>query len=235
MSNEYNISIEEFKAALPVKQRKAFTEEAFILMQEINNNPEFPDGEFIKSILTYSSILLNGRYKTNDYIKAVEYCTYITAGSSIIDAYKKTFPDRALRRIEQGCAEITQTSAATIFHKNSLIQKILTQSTIPMRLFFMKDKYDAIGVLSNEMKTAVFAKDRISAADKLLVHLADPLESKIELDIGIKSNNIIEDYEKAMHMFVTEQRKMMEEGLDIKTVANAKLIYKEAIDIEVEE
>ena len=229
------ITIEEFRSSLPARQQKAFTDEAFELIKDIGSNLEFPEGEFVKSILSYSGVLMTGRYKTTDYIKAVEYCTYISSGSSIIDAYRKTFPDRALRRLEDGRAEITSNSAATIFHKNALVQKILTQATIPMRLFFLKDKYDAINVLATEMHTAQYSKDRISAADKLLVHLADPMEAKIELDIGVKKDNVIDDYEKAMKMMVEKQREMIEQGADVKSIANAKIVYREVEDAEIVE
>ena len=103
-----------------------------------------------------------------------------------------------------------------------------------MRLFFLKDKYDAINVLVKEMHTAQYAKDRITAADKVLVHLADPMEAKIELDIGIKKDSVIDEYEKAMQMFVEQQRKIIEQGGDVKTVANAKLVYRDAEDAEIE-
>lgn len=228
------MSLEEFKAALPAKQQKAFTDDAYNMIMHINDNDEFHEDEFVKNVLSYSAILLTGRYKTTDYIKAVEYCTYISSGSSMIDAYRKTFPERAIRRVEENRAEVTSNSAATTYHKNALVQKILTQATIPMRLFFLKDKYDAINVLVKEMHTAQYAKDRITAADKVLVHLADPMEAKIELDIGMKKDSVIDEYEKAMQMFVEQQRKIIEQGGDVKTVANAKLVYRDAEDAEIE-
>ena len=69
----------------------------------------------------------------------------------------------------------------------------------------------------------------------MLVHLADPMEAKIELDIGVKKDNVIDDYEKAMKMMVEKQREMIEQGADVKSIANAKIVYREVEDAEIVE
>jgi hypothetical protein len=65
---------------------------------------------------------------------------------------------------------------------------------------------------------------RQKAADSLLMHLKPPETAKIELDIGIKKDSIVEEYEENIRRLVEKQKELIEAGADVKTIANSGIV-----------
>jgi len=84
------MSLEEFKALMPKKKQKFINQELLDMVKAAEHRGDF-DGEFEKKVISYSSILTSGRYKTSDYIKACEFVTYYLNGDGQAEAYVKNF------------------------------------------------------------------------------------------------------------------------------------------------
>ena len=99
-------------------------------------------------------------------------------------------------------------------------------------------RYAAVETLAEEMRTAKLSKDRISAADRLLVHLKPPEGIDINVKVGNGTDtrdSIVSTYERAMAQLVEQQRALIMNGGDIKQIANAKIVDADIVEEKVDD
>ena len=125
-------------------------------------------------------------------------------------------------------------SAASRYRKSPTVIKILAQSEVPLYLMFQGYRYKAVEVLADRMMNAKYDRDKINAADKLLLHLKPPEEVKIELGLDTKVNDIVTQYREAIMGMVKSQKDLIAKGGDVKAIANAPVIEAEIVESSTE-
>lgn len=224
MSNEL-ISEEQFKALLPKQFKGTVTQE---VMDEINNALSDPiaNEAFKENLLSYTGVMRDGKFKIGDYLKAVKYVSFKLLGSSNIDAYLKTFPDRHQEFIKNNTSAKDMSSYVAMYNKNKLVNLIFEQTIIPFHVL-NSDLYQKALNVQVELMTSpdVSPKVRSDAANSVLTHLKPPETTKIELDIGIKSDSMIEQLRTTMAEFSAQQLKAITLGTQSVTdIAHQKLV-----------
>jgi len=224
MSNEL-ISEEQFKALLPKQFKGTVTQE---VMDEINNALSDPIASeaFKENLLSYTGVMRDGKFKIGDYLKAVKYVSFKLLGSSNIDAYLKTFPDRHQEFIKNNTSAKDMSSYVAMYNKNKLVNLIFEQTIIPFHVL-NSDLYQKALNVQVELMTSpdVSPKVRSDAANSVLTHLKPPETTKIELDIGVKSDSMIEQLRTTMAEFSAQQLKAITMGTQSVTdIAHQKLV-----------
>lgn len=225
-----------FKQVTKGKKKFLVTDEALDLINKSITEPEFDGFRFIDTMITYQSALAQDRVSLEDYVNAIRFCSYLeVSNGNATEAYIKAFRHRPFvserMNIDKSSDDFKNiTSAATRYRKNPLVINILTQAEVPLYLMFQGYRYQAINRLVTEMNEAKLPKDRITAADKLLTHLTPPENIKVELDVGIKKDNIVDQYETMIANMVSKQKELLQAGGDITEIANSKQTF---IDAEV--
>ena len=101
---------------------------------------------------------------------------------------------------------------------------ILEQSLIPSWVLNQDLYQKAINVQAELMMTANSEKVRSDAANSLLNHLRPPEVQKVELDIGVKPNNMLEDLKNSLFDLAAQQQKVIEAGVvELKDVREQRL------------
>jgi hypothetical protein len=219
------VTLEDVKKAIPSK-KGIITQEAIDLINEAQQEPEFQGESIVQTMVTYSNVLTGSRYSIVEYINAIRFCAYLTScDDNYTEAYKRTFQDRDFvkdRRDEptasQRYSELT--SAASRYRKSKIVVDILTLAMVPFELMFTGMRYKAVGVLFNEMQTAAYSKDRITAAKELLAATKGPDNLNMNLAIG-PSQSAVDMQEKLYEQLATlaaNQKRLLENGYDIKEV-----------------
>lgn len=226
MSNEL-ISEEQFKALLPKQFKGTVTQE---VVDEINNALSDPiaNEAFKENLLSYTGVMRDGKFKIGDYLKAVKYVSFKLLGSSNIDAYLKTFPDRHQEFIKNNTSAKDMSSYVAMYNKNKLVNLIFEQTIIPFHVL-NSDLYQKALNVQVELMTSpdVSPKVRSDAANSVLTHLKPPETTKIELDIGIKSDSMIEQLRTTMAEFSAQQLKAITLGTQSVTdIAHQKLVLE---------
>ena len=213
---------EQFKAALPVQVKKLVTQE---LMDQINQTLSSPETMelFKENLLSYASVLKEGRFKMTSYISAVKYVSFKLLGSTNRDAYIKTFPDKYARFLADGVPDKDIASYSTAYNKSKLVNLIYEQTLIPLHVLNAPIQQAAINTLAHLMNYAVSEKVRSDSANALLTHLKRPETQKIELDIGINQGSIIDDYQMVMAQMVQRQKELILAGGDLKQITNTPI------------
>ena len=222
------LSESQFKIALPPQMHGAVTPE---LMQLINSSLKNEEAMEIykENLLSFTSVLQQGKFKLSSYVNAVRYVGFKIMGSSNKDAYIRTFPDKYQKFLKDSVNEKDIASYITAYNKSKLVNLIFAQAQIPTYILNAPLFQQAINVQAALMMNAKSEMVRFQAANSLLTHLKAPETTKVELDIGITHNTVIDDYEKAMRQMVAKQKELIMAGGDLLQITNASV--KPAADI----
>lgn len=217
------LTVDQFKQVLPEKFKKTVNQELIDQINQTLSDPLMYD-TYRDNLLSYSQVMQDGRFKIVDYVQAVKYCSHKIMGASNTEAFIKTFPNRYQRFIDNGTSQKDIASYITSYNKNKLVNLILEQSLIPSWVLNQDLYQKAINVQAELMMTANSEKVRSDAANSLLNHLKPPEVQKVELDIGVKPNNMLEDLKNSLFDLAAQQQKVIEAGVvGLKDVREQRL------------
>jgi len=223
---------DQFKRALPRQIKKSVTSELITGINKLIAEPDMREN-FRDNLLSYTGVMNDGRYKIGGYIAAVKYVSYKLLGSSNIEAYTKTFPDRFQRLVDEKATNKTISSYATAFNKTQLVTKIMEQTLVPTHILNADIHQKAINVQATLMVSANSEKVRCDAANSLLTHLKQPEVTKVELDVNIRQDKSIDDLRATTVQLASIQRNMIKNGqLTADAAAKSKLVILDSDELE---
>jgi len=215
---------QQFKDALPAKVKKSVNA---VLMNQVNNTLSDPDQyEFFKeNLVSYTNVMMEGRFKVSSYINAVKYVSFKLMGSTNISAYTRTFPDKYARHLRKNISKKNIASYATSYNKSKLVNLIFEQTLVPSHVLNQPMFQEALNVLANLMVTARSEKVRSDSANSILTHLKRPEAQKIELDIGVKRDKTLDILRATTLDLVNAQKKQIIDGnASAKQIAEGDLV-----------
>lgn len=225
------MSVEQFKEALPAKVKKAVNAEMVAKVTAMLSDPDLFEN-YRDNLLGYTSVMADGKFRIDQYINAVKYVSHKLMGCSNIEAYSKTFPDKMTDYHNRNVSSKDISSYVVAFNKSKLVNLIFEQTLIPAYVYNQDMFQKALNVQADLMVNATSEKVRSDAANSLLTHLKQPETSKVKLDIGLTEGavNTIADLRAATQAFVTEQRKFIESGAGTaKDVAEKRLLIDQDV------
>lgn len=225
-----DVSIEVFQRALPKSVRKNVSQEMVDNINGVIRSGELAEN-FRDNLLGHTAIMKDGRFKMGAYINAVKYVSFKLMNSSNIEAYSKTFPDRYQDLLDADTDERKIAGYVSAYNSSMLVNKILEQTMIPVHIINAELYQKAINAQAFLMINASSDKVKSDAANSLLTHLKPPETSKIELDLNIKEDKVIEGLKSTIAELSAVQKKQIELGVStVKEIAHSKL---QIIDAEV--
>lgn len=228
-----DLTKEQFVKVLPAKMRSCVNQ---ALLDQINTTLADPTlhENYRDNILSYTNVMVDGRFKITSYLDAVRYVGFKLMGSTNIEAYVRTFPDRYQAHLLRGTSEKDIASHVTAYSKNKLVFLIMEQTLIPTHILNQDMYQKALNVQAELMVSAKSEKVRTDAANSLLNNLKAPETKKIELDIGVKEDKSIQELRQVTMDLVAQQRSMIASGVSTaQQVAHSEVIQGEAEEIEV--
>ena len=222
---------EQFQKVLPKDVRGRVTDEVIDNINKLITEPELRD-TFRDNLLSFGSIMNDGRYKLQGYIDACRFVSYKLLGSTTMEAYVKTFPDRYQRLVSENTPDNVISAYAAAFNKTQLVNKIFEQTLVPTHVLNADVYQKAINVQAYLMVNANSEKVRTDAANSLLNALKKPEASKMQLDISFKEDKTLEELRATTQALVEQQKRLLEEKvINAKDVAEAVIISKEVEDV----
>ena len=218
------LTTEQFKQVVPNQFKACVSQE---LIDQINQTLADPDmyETYRDNLLGYAHVMKEGKFKMEDYINAIKYCSHKIMGASNIDAYVKTFPDKYQAMLSAGKNAKDISSFVTSYNKNKLVNLILEQSMIPSWVLNQDMYQKALNVQCELMMTANSEKVRSDAANSILTHLKPPEVTKVELDIGLKKDSAMDDLKQNLAELALMQKQFISAGVtQVKDLAQQKLV-----------
>lgn len=226
VANPNHLTKEMFLKALPKQSRFKLAPGMVDEINAVLTDPQLREN-FRDNLLSYTSVMADGKYKIASYINAVRYVSHKLLGSSNSEAYAKTFPGRFQKLVNEGADSKTISSYSTAYNKTALVNKIVEQSLVPMHVLNADIYQKAINKQATLMMTANSEKVQSDAANSLLTHLRAPETNKIELDVNVKQDKSIDELRESTLALVAQQREMIQAGMvNAKDVAHSKLLIE---------
>ena len=210
--------------ALPGNLKSAATDELADLINQISTDPLVAE-QIRDNFLSYTSVLKEGKYKVEDYLNAVAYCSYKLMGDSNQDAYFKTFPQRYANLIAAGRTPKEISSYVSAYAKGQLVNKIMEQTLVPSWVLNQHMYQAALNTQFNLMSDeGVSAKVRSDAADSLLSHLSKPKEAGPLINIDLAESSGMNELKDAMKKMAEQQQQLIHAGMATKEIAAQDIV-----------
>ena len=182
------LTLHQVAHALPPNLKNNVTQQ---LVDNINNCVADPImAEAIKdNFLSYTQVLSEGKFRTEDYLSAVMYVSFKLMGMTNQDAYARTFPARYRTLLNNGTSAKDISSYVSMYNKGRLVNLILEKSLIPTWVLNQHIYQKAINVQADLMSNANSEMVRMQAANSILTHLIKPKEVGPLVNIDLRESS----------------------------------------------
>lgn len=224
-------TIDELKQALPVALKASATQ---AMVDQVNNLAIDPEAARTvrENLISYTSVLSQGRFKTSDYISAVTYVTFKLMGYTNQESYTRTFPVRYQALSARNVSSKDISAYVSAYNKGQLVNLVLEQTLIPTWILNQDTYQTAINTQLDLMLTAKSEKVRSDAANSILTHLKRPEKAQVELSVTTADAGV-QAMRDMMLELATTQQELIAQGMHTKEIAHQRLVKAptpEAID-----
>lgn len=225
------LRVEEFKDAVPRSLRNTVDDEFVDKLNSVIKHHKYAES-YRDNLLGFSSVLLDGKYRVEDYTRAVLYGSYKFMGKTNIDAYTAAFPDKIAQWRLEGVSEKDIATYVSVYNRGKLVQKIMEQSMTPSWLLNQDAYQEAINTQVRLMRTARSEKVQSDAANSLLNALKRPETAKIDINVSNKkTDDALLDLRKAVSdLSKMQKEKVIEGSYSVKEIAESNISDGEVVD-----
>ena len=210
--------------ALPGNLKSAATDQLADMINQISADPLIAE-QIRENFLSYASVLKEGKFKVEDYLNAVAYCSYKLMGDSNQDAYFKTFPQRYANLVAAGRTPKEISAYVAAYAKGQLVNKIMEQTLVPS---WVLNQHMYQAALNTQFKLMtnedVSPKVRSDAADSLLTHLAKPKEAGPLINIDMGETSGMNELKDALARMAQQQQTLINAGVSTKEIAAQDIV-----------
>ena len=220
------LTVEEIKEVVPKQHRSKVSQDFVDTINTMVQDPQMAE-VYQKNIITYASVLQDGRFKLVDYFNAVLFVSHKMMGLSSMAAYQKVFPDKCRDMVARNVSQKDMQAYASTFNKNKLVTLIYEQTLIPDHILYASVRHKAIAAQANLLNSSneyVVQK----AADSLMNHLKAPDNAKISIEMGTKDTGVLADLSSALNNLARQQSQAITSGFaNAKEIAHSTIIEGE--------
>jgi uncharacterized protein (UPF0332 family) len=215
---------EMVEKALPPSLKGAATQGFTDQINGLSSDPIIAE-QIRENFLSYSRVLQEGKFKTEDYLHAVAYVSFKIMGYSNQDAYYRTFPQRHAALLAKGTTQKDISAYVSAFHRGKLVNLILEQSLVPVWIINQDNYQKAINTQVEIMEdTKNPALARTAAANSILTHLQKPKEAVNKLQVEIAESVGMKEMRQLLSDLAQRQREAIESGMSTKAIAEQRII-----------
>lgn len=223
------LTLQQVAHALPPNLKNNVTQQ---LVDNINNCVADPImAEAIKdNFLSYTQVLNEGKFKTEDYLSAVMYVSFKLMGMTNQDAYARTFPARYRTLLNNGTSAKDISSYVSMYNKGRLVNLILEKSLIPTWVLNQHIYQKAINVQADLMANANSEMVRMQAANSILTHLVKPKEVGPLINLDLREGSGLNELKATLTQLAQQQRDLIGQGVTTKSIADQGLVIDHVDD-----
>lgn len=224
------LTVQQVASALPPNLKSAATQQFVDQINNIVSDPIIAE-QVRDNFISYTKVLQDGKFKTEDYLHAVTYVSYKLMGMSNQDAYLRTFPQRHAALVAKGTPAKDIAAYVSAYHRGKLVNLILEQSLVPSWVLNQDAYQKAINTQVELMTNAQSELVRTQAANSILTHLAKPKEAGPLVNIDMRENSGMNELKNMLVELAHKQRELIGSGVPTKAIAEQKIIEGEVTHV----
>lgn len=221
------LTLDMVTRALPANLKKSATQSLVDTLNNVSSDPEIAEA-IRDNFLSYTKVLTQGRFKTEDYLNAVKFVSYKLMNYNNKEAYFRTFPDRYQALVARGADEQEISAYVSMYAKNKLVNLILEQTLVPTWVLNQDAYQKAINTQVRLMTQAKSEMVQSIAANSILTHLAKPKEAGPLVNIDMREQSGVNELRDMLSQLAKRQKELIESGVSTKSIASQALIEAKA-------
>lgn len=222
------LTVADVERALPARLKTAATQGLVDKINQATTDPVV--AEMIRdNFISYTGVLSEGRFKTEDYLNAVKYVSFKLLNLTNVDAYAKTFPQRYQSFLAQGLDSKAISSYVHAYNKGKLVQLIYEQTLVPTWVLNQNIHQEAINVQAELMRSADSEFVRMQAANSLLTHLAKPKAAGPLINLDMRETSGMSELKDTLSKLAQQQKELIQSGITAKAIAEQDIIEGEVV------
>lgn len=214
---------EQIEKAVPAHLKSNITQSLVDLVNNVSGDPEFAE-QVRQNFISYTSVLKDGKFKTEDYLNAVTYVSYKVMGYSNQESYAKTFPQRYAALVAKQTSSKDIAAYVSAYNKGKLVNLILEQTLVPSWVLNQDLYQKAINVQAELMINSLSDKVRCEAANSLLTHLTKPKEVGPLLNIDMRESSGMNEMRELLAKMASTQQQLISSGVPTHVIASQDII-----------
>ena len=219
---------DQVERSLPANLKSAATQPLVDMLNNIAADPLVAE-QVRNNFISYTSVLKDGKFKTEDYVTAVTYVSYKLMGYTNQDAYFKTFPQRHASLLAKGSTSKDISAYVSAYHRGKLVNLIMEQSLVPTWVLNQDLYQRALNTQADLMVNSGSDMVRQQAANSILLHLTKPKEAmNVQLNLDVKESSGMNEMKEALAQMAKQQQQLIAAGMTAKEIAASTII-----DVEV--
>lgn len=224
------LTLDQVAYALPKHLKGAATQSLTDRINTISSDPEAAR-TIRENFVSYSSVLQDKRYSTDEYINAVAYVSYKLMGYNNEESYARAMPDRYNAMVARGDTSKTISAHVASFTKGKLVNTIMEQTLTPIWVLNQDAVQSAINTLVTIMTDDdVGAMARVQAAKGVLEHVKKPETQQVELSVAVKETDELAEFRRQMRQMAEQQQQVINSGVSPKQIADMKIVGSSGYD-----
>lgn len=224
------ITPQELARALPANLKNAATQALADKVNTIATEPEMAE-QIRENFISYSFVLKDGRFKTEEYLNAVAYVSYKVMGLTNQEAYMRVFPDRYADLLVKYTPKDVA-SFVSAYNKGKLVNLILEQTLVPTWVLNQDMYQRALNEsFSIGMDDEVSPKVRVEALNNVMTQLKKPEVKDFQINMNVNESSGLNELKESMKKLAETQRELIESGYSTKLIAGSPLIEGEFSEV----
>lgn len=223
------LTVQQVATALPANLKGAATQS---LVDHINNIVSDPlvSEQVRENFISYTGVLKDGKFKTEDYVHAVTYVSFKLMGLSNQDAYFRTFPQRHAALVAKGTSSKDISAYVSAYNRGKLVNLILEQTLVPTWVLNQDLYQRALNTQADLMINAQSEMVRTTAANSILSHLQKPKEAGPLINLDMRETSGMNELRDMLTNLAQKQRDLINSGVSTKEIADQKIIEGKTVD-----
>lgn len=224
------LTVDVVAKSLPANLKSAATQQFVDQINNIVTDPIIAE-QVRDNFISYTKVLQEGKFKTEDYLHAVTYVSYKLMGYSNQDAYFRTFPQRHQALVAKGTSAKDIAAYVSAYNKGKLVNLILEQTLVPSWVLNQDAYQKAINTQVELMQGAQSEMVRTQAANSLLTHLTKPKEVGPLINFDMRENSGMNELRDLLGKVAAKQQDAIRNGISTKDIANQTIIEGEVKEV----
>lgn len=220
---------EQIEKAVPANLKSSVTPNLVALVNNATSDPIIAE-QIRNNFISYTAVLKDGKFKTEDYVSAVSYVSFKLLGYTNLEAYARTFPQRYAALLAKGTVSKDIAAYVSAYNKGKLVNLILEQTLVPTWVLNQDLYQRALNVQADLMVNSMSDKVRCDAANSLLTHLTKPKEAGALINIDMRETSGMNELRDTLADMARQQQELITRGIPTHVVAAQRIRSAEVIE-----
>lgn len=220
---------QEVVKALPANLKSCVTQSLVDNINNISADPLVAE-QIRNNYISYTAVLKDGKFKTEDYLSAVAYVSFKLMGYTNQESYYRTFPARHQALLAKGTSSKDIAAYVSAYARGKLVNLILEQSLVPTWVVNQDLYQKALNVQADLMQNAASEKVRSDAANSILTHLTKPKDTNFQINMDMRESSGMNEMRDALAKMAQQQQELISQGVSTREIAGQRIVPAETFE-----